>query len=143
MSLLLNRLAKRPVTFLTGARQIGKTTPVRDLLPVVGGPAGIYSSLDDDPEERLRLGPIKCDGSITARPPSSTSCSAGSPGSPHPPALHFFRTHAGREVDVVLHVGDRLLAIEVKAGRHAHRTDARPFTEVLGAINVRRLARNA
>ena len=62
---------------------------------------------------------------------------------PAPPSLHFFRTHAGREVDAVLHVGDRLLAIEVKAGRRAHRTDARPLTEVLGTINLRGLARNA
>jgi hypothetical protein len=62
---------------------------------------------------------------------------------PAPPSLHFFRTHAGREVDVVLHAGDRLLAIEVKAGRRAHRTDARPLTEVLRTINVRGLARNA
>lgn len=62
---------------------------------------------------------------------------------PAPPPLRFFRTHAGREVDVVLHAGDRLLAIEVKAGRRAHRTDARPLTEVLGTITVRGLARNA
>jgi uncharacterized protein len=62
---------------------------------------------------------------------------------PAPPALHFFRTHAGREVDVVLHAGDRLLAIEVKAARHAHRTDARPLTEVPRILAIRGVARNA
>jgi len=62
---------------------------------------------------------------------------------PAPPSLHFFRTHAGREVDVVVHAGDRFLAIEVKAARNAHRTDVRPLTEVLGTITGRGLARNA
>src|SRR3972149_4613918 len=52
--LLVDRLAKRRVTVPTGARQTGKTTLVRDLLPAASGPAGIYFSLDD-PEERLRL----------------------------------------------------------------------------------------
>ena len=52
---LVDRLAKRPVTVLTGARQTGKTTLVRDLLPDTGGPPAIYFSLDD-PDERLRLG---------------------------------------------------------------------------------------
>jgi len=60
-----------------------------------------------------------------------------------PPALHFFRTHAGREVDFVLHAPDRLLAIEVKAARQAHRADARPLTEVLGTLAVRGIARDA
>lgn len=62
---------------------------------------------------------------------------------PAPPSLHFFRAHAGGEIDVVVHAGDRLLAIEVKAARHAHRTDERSLTEVPGAINVRGLVRNA
>ena len=53
--MLVDRLAKRPVTVLTGARQTGKTTLVRDLLPDAGGPPAIYFSLDD-PDERLRLG---------------------------------------------------------------------------------------
>ena len=52
---LVDRLVKRPVTVLTGARQTGKTTLVRDLLPDAGGPPAIYFSLDD-PDERLRLG---------------------------------------------------------------------------------------
>jgi hypothetical protein len=59
---------------------------------------------------------------------------------PEPPSLRFFRTHAGREVDFVLHGPDRLLAIEVKAGQRAHRLDARPLTEVLGALAGRGLA---
>jgi hypothetical protein len=60
-----------------------------------------------------------------------------------PPALHFFRTHAGREVDLILHAPDRLLAIEVKAGQRPHRADARPLTEVLATLAVRGLARDA
>ncbi len=62
---------------------------------------------------------------------------------PEPPALHFYRTHAGREVDLVLHARDRLLAIEAKASQRAHRTDARPLTEVLGALAMRGVARDA
>jgi hypothetical protein len=33
LDILRNRLATRPITVLTGARQTGKTTLVRDLLP--------------------------------------------------------------------------------------------------------------
>ncbi len=62
---------------------------------------------------------------------------------PEPPSLHFFRTHAGREVDVVLHAPDRVLAIEVKAGQRAYRTDARPLGEVLGTVAIRGAARDA
>lgn len=56
---------------------------------------------------------------------------------PEPPALHFFRTHAGREVDFILESAGRLLAIEVKASQRAHRTDARPLTEVLSTLAAR------
>jgi predicted AAA+ superfamily ATPase len=62
---------------------------------------------------------------------------------PEPPALHFLRTHAGREVDLVLHAPDRLLAMEVKASQRAHRTDARPLAEVLGTLAARGVARDA
>jgi predicted AAA+ superfamily ATPase len=62
---------------------------------------------------------------------------------PEPPFLHFFRTHAGREVDFVLHTADRLLAIEVKAGQRSHRTDARPLLEVLRTLAAGGSARNA
>lgn len=54
VALLSARLAARPITVLTGARQTGKTTLVRDLLPHAGGPASVYLTLDD-PDERLRL----------------------------------------------------------------------------------------
>ena len=54
LPLLKARLARWPVTVLTGARQTGKTTLVRDLLPAAGGPPSVYISLDD-PDERLRL----------------------------------------------------------------------------------------
>jgi predicted AAA+ superfamily ATPase len=45
---------------------------------------------------------------------------------PEPPGLHFFRTHAGREVDLVLHAADRLLAIEVKASQASTPTARTP-----------------
>jgi predicted AAA+ superfamily ATPase len=62
---------------------------------------------------------------------------------PEPPSLHFYRTHAGREVDFVLHDADRVLAIEVKASQRAHRADARPLNETLGSLAVRGTARDA
>ncbi|MET0852935.1 MAG: ATP-binding protein [Candidatus Rokuibacteriota bacterium] len=62
---------------------------------------------------------------------------------PDPPAMHFHRTHSGREVDLILHAHDRLLAIEVRAGTRVHRTDARPLTEVLGGATMRGLATEA
>lgn len=54
LSLLRSRVARWPVTVLTGARQTGKTTLVRDLLPSGADPPPAYISLDD-PDERLRL----------------------------------------------------------------------------------------
>jgi hypothetical protein len=54
LSILRARLDRWPITVLTGARQTGKTTLVRDLLPCAGSPDAIYFSLDD-PDERLRL----------------------------------------------------------------------------------------
>lgn len=39
---------------------------------------------------------------------------------PDPPQFRFYRTHAGREVDFVIHTSHRLVAIEVKAGRQVH-----------------------
>lgn len=62
---------------------------------------------------------------------------------PEPPALHFLRTHAGREVDLIFHAPDRLLAIEVKASRRAHRTDVRPLAKVLDTLTARGAARDA
>lgn len=62
---------------------------------------------------------------------------------PEPPSIHFFRTHAGREVDFVLHARDGVLAIEAKASHRAHRTDARPLAEVLSALAVRGVSRDA
>jgi predicted AAA+ superfamily ATPase len=62
---------------------------------------------------------------------------------PDPPALHFFRTHAGREVDFVLHSPDRVVAIEVKSTQRPHRTDARPLTEVLATLATRGATRAA
>lgn len=53
-ALLRERIRRRAVVVLTGARQTGKTTLVRDLLPQTGGADSVYLSLDD-PDERLRL----------------------------------------------------------------------------------------
>lgn len=54
LPLLRARLARWPITVLTGARQSGKTTLVRDLLPAAADSPAVYFSLDD-PDERLRL----------------------------------------------------------------------------------------
>ncbi len=54
LPVLLARCAHRRVTVLTGARQTGKTTLVRELLPAATGLPPVYFSLDD-PDERLRL----------------------------------------------------------------------------------------
>ncbi len=54
LPLLRGRLKRSPITVVTGARQTGKTTLVRDLLPRVEETPSVYISLDD-PDERLRL----------------------------------------------------------------------------------------
>jgi predicted AAA+ superfamily ATPase len=54
LPLLRARLDRWPITVLTGARQTGKTTLARDLLPRAEGPEAVYFSLDD-PDEPLRL----------------------------------------------------------------------------------------
>ncbi len=43
----------------------------------------------------------------------------------HPPALHFYRTHGGREVDFFFHSPQSLLAIEAKPSAKAYPRDAR------------------
>lgn len=62
---------------------------------------------------------------------------------PDPPALHFFRTAAGREVDFVLHGPQRVLAVEVKSSQKAHRLDARALVEFLGTATIPAVTRNA
>jgi predicted AAA+ superfamily ATPase len=54
LPLLRRRLHRFPITVVTGARQTGKTTLVRDLLPRLEKASSVYISLDD-PDERLRL----------------------------------------------------------------------------------------
>ena len=54
-SLLQKRLARRPVAVLTGARQTGKTTLVRHLLPELPERESLHLNFDD-PDERLRVG---------------------------------------------------------------------------------------
>jgi predicted AAA+ superfamily ATPase len=55
---------------------------------------------------------------------------------PDPPAVHFYRTAGGREVDFVLQSRQRLLTLEVKASRAAHRTDARALEEFLSNARI-------
>ena len=54
LPLLKARLARWPITVLTGARQTGKTTLVRDLLPASLDSPPVFFSLDD-PDERRNL----------------------------------------------------------------------------------------
>jgi predicted AAA+ superfamily ATPase len=62
---------------------------------------------------------------------------------PEPPSLHFFRTHAGREVDFVLYNSRSLVAIEVKAGERAYPQDARALSEMLQQMRLPGLGRQA
>jgi predicted AAA+ superfamily ATPase len=62
---------------------------------------------------------------------------------PDPPHLHFYRTHGGREVDFILHAAQRLLAMEVKASKRAHATDARPLVELIETMSLPGLDRGA
>ncbi|MCI0588085.1 MAG: ATP-binding protein [Planctomycetes bacterium] len=50
------------------------------------------------------------------------------------PALHFFRTHGGLEVDLVLAAGRDVVGIECRASSRAHVSDARPLASFLGDI---------
>lgn len=60
-----------------------------------------------------------------------------------PPALHFYRTAAGREVDFVLHSPRAVLAVEVKASQRAHRTDARSLVDFLENARIPGVDRKA
>ena len=62
---------------------------------------------------------------------------------PDPPHFHFYRTHAGREVDFVVHTAKNLLGIEVKAGRQVHAGDARPLVELIETTRVPGVAQYA
>lgn len=53
-----------------------------------------------------------------------------------PPALHFFRVHAGREIDFVLHAADRCLLLEVKAGAGMRSADVRALAEAVESIQI-------
>ena len=46
-------------------------------------------------------------------------------------------------MDFILHAPDRVVALEARSSPRAHRTDARPVTEVLGALTLRGIARDA
>jgi len=60
-----------------------------------------------------------------------------------PPHIHFYRTHARREVDFVLHSPQRLLAIEAKASSRTHQLDARPLKELLDTVRIPGLSKDA
>jgi predicted AAA+ superfamily ATPase len=62
---------------------------------------------------------------------------------PDPPNFHFYRTHAGREVDFVIRSSQRLVGIEVKVGRRVHAGDARPLVELLETTRIPSLSRDA
>jgi hypothetical protein len=224
LPLLRARLDRWPITVLTGARQTGKTTLARDLLPRAEGPEAVYFSLDD-PDEPLRLAadPVRrldhgkrlvvlalAQNLFAARTAQLLSYSdvarelgvavntvrrylrfleisyqvsllrpllptvtarlikspklywtdpglaraLGEPGltagalfetavlaellrwrsfKQDPPALHFYRTRAGRAVDFVLQDTTRLVALEAKASERAHPTDARAVADLLEA----------
>ncbi len=60
-----------------------------------------------------------------------------------PPPLHFYRTAAGREVDLVLHSPRALLAVEVKASAKAHRNDAGSLIALLATLRLPELKGDA
>ncbi len=60
-----------------------------------------------------------------------------------PPHLHFYRTHAGREVDFVMFSPNRILAIEAKSSLHAHRTDSRPVSDLIQNVHIASVAPDA
>ncbi len=60
-----------------------------------------------------------------------------------PPALHFYRTHTGREVDFVLYNAHGLVAIEARARGRAYPQDARVLSELLQNVRLPGLNRNA
>jgi len=62
---------------------------------------------------------------------------------PDPPQLHFYRTHGGREVDVIAHTAQRFLALEVKASKRSDPRIARPLREVLETVRLPGLQPNA
>ncbi len=61
----------------------------------------------------------------------------------HPPKLHFYRTHGGREVDFVFHTPQGILALEAKASAKAHLQDARPLIDLLSKSPLPNLGPNA
>jgi predicted AAA+ superfamily ATPase len=62
---------------------------------------------------------------------------------PDPPMISFHRTSGGQEVDVIVHSGHRLLAIEAKSGQRAHHTDARSVARFLNEVRVPGLRKDA
>jgi len=60
-----------------------------------------------------------------------------------PPALHFFRTRTGWEVDFVMHSSRAFLAIEAKAGAKAHRQDARSIMALLDKVHLPAMDKDA
>jgi predicted AAA+ superfamily ATPase len=53
-----------------------------------------------------------------------------------PPTLSFHRTHAGREIDLLVHGPNCLVGIEVKSAARAHPADARALLETLPSIRA-------
>jgi predicted AAA+ superfamily ATPase len=62
---------------------------------------------------------------------------------PDPPALHFFRTGAGREVDFIIYSNRGFIALEARASARAHRQDARPITELIKKLRLPAMGKNS
>jgi hypothetical protein len=60
-----------------------------------------------------------------------------------PPRLHFHRTHGGREVDLILHSAEGVLALEVKAGKAVHPAGIRALVDLLETARVPGVGRDA
>jgi predicted AAA+ superfamily ATPase len=53
-----------------------------------------------------------------------------------PPAVHFYRTHGGGEVDFIIHSADQLIALEAKASARAYPEDIRSVRDVLHSVKT-------
>jgi len=62
---------------------------------------------------------------------------------PDAPQIHFYRTHAGLEIDFVVHTPRLVLAIEARAGRRAGPADARSLAAALPDLRIPGLRANA
>lgn len=144
---LLAALADTPVVFLSGARQVGKSTLVRALaeealparyLPLddatVISDSGLAAHLLGLSPEHLRTEPTPIGPLLETFVSTEIAKQLGwSTTRAH---LHHLRTHRGREVDLILEDAQgRCVAIEVKASTSLsdrHLRGIRAFAELAG-----------